>query len=363
MKKTRKKISKFLSKIFVTNSHHELWVASSIVLLAVFAVTAFYAYQPDFQHSVNTLLWGTQQTTATSPGLFTLPVTVVYDSSSADQKSKMDQFLAGMVNPQQALQSTVLQTQWYDYHSPQAQALMAKSGLKYLPQIYIDPVIQTHPQFKAMSTYLNNQNGLYFIRLASLENLAVPPANGAHFQGADPVKAKVILQDYETYSSDQSAALDQTLQKILKDFPQNVSIVYKHFEPGDINNLIAQAAECASDQNKFFEMRSSIYKGQAAMIQKLNGLINTADPSSSQKIISYLNDMLDGYAQNLHLDSKSFQTCMTNVTYQKSIEAETLDALNYGISTAPTLIIDQQMENTVPDYDNLKSLIQAELAK
>jgi len=45
------------------------------------------------------------------------------------------------------------------------------------------------------------------------------------------------------------------------------------------------------------------------------------------------------YAQDLNLDAASFETCMTERTYQAQVQADSDFALNLGVSSTPTFFI------------------------
>ncbi len=368
-----KKIQKFFSHVFEKNSHHSLWIASSLGLAVIFIFSLFYSFNAGFQVSVDGLLWGkrqspdqekpittivvaTQQGTQQNIPLFHLPVTVVYNTDSSEQKARMDQFLGNLADPQRALTSSELQVTWLDYKTPAAQDLMKKSGIHYLPQIFIDPSIEQHPQFKAMGQYLNKKDGIYYIRIASLQTLSSPPVTDGHLSGTDPSTAKTVLQVYESYTSDQSKAMDETLKRLRAEKPDGLSVIYKHFEPSDIFNLIAQGTECANDQNKFLEMREQIFSGQPEMLKQMEKLL-TQNPADPTKVEAYLQKLLQGYAQKIKLNTKNFQDCMKSNTHQKVIQMQTLDALDYGVSTLPSLFINNDLKTGPLSYDEIiKSL-------
>ncbi len=352
----KKKIEKFFRHIFVTNADHEIWIVSAVVLFLIMVVFGAYSYQPDFNRSVNTLLWGTQQQSGTQGKLFHLPVTVVYNTASEDQKMKMDQFLQNLTDPTQALADTDLQTTWLDAKDPKAVVLIKQSGLKYLPQIFVDVSIEEHPQFKALQQYLTKKDNFYFIRLAPLENLEVPPVDGGHAAGADPSTAKVVIQAYESYACDHCATAQDTLKQIIKDYP-TVSVVYKHFEPGDLFNQIAQGAECAADQDKFTEMQDKLFKGQSEMLQKFQTF------TKAEEATAYVSTTLEADAKALRLNVSLFQTCMANKVHQVAIDKQTLDAIDYGINAPPAFFINKNFRSGLLSYDEFKSIIEEELKK
>lgn len=351
----KKNIKKWLTYLFVDNADHQIWMISAVVLFLSFGLFAGYTYQPDFNRSVNTLLWGTQQVVEERESIFHLPVTVVYNSASEDQKMRMDQFLENLTDPQQALVSTELQPKWLDAKSPEAKTLIEQSGLKYLPQIFVDPSIEQHPQFEAMKQYLAKNGNTYFIRLAPLEHLEVPTATTGYVDGADPSKAKVVIQAYESYSCDHCAEANVTLKKIMAAYPSAVSVVYKHFEPGSVYSQIAQGADCAADQQRFSAMQKQLFDGQGKMLEKLQAV------TSEEEASTYVHSMLLGYAKKIGTNSKVFETCLNDKVHEKAIEAQTVEAVNYGVNGPPAFFINKRYESGLLTYDEFKTIIDEEL--
>ena len=372
MNKIKKKLTAFFKHIFVKNADHEIWIASSIVLFLVFLLFALYLFQPEFNKSVNTVLWGgTQQITGTSQSqqkLFQLAVTVVYDSSSTEQKTKMDTFLANMTDPTVALKGTELLTTWIDSKDPKAQNLISQSGLKYLPQVFIDSSIEQHPQFQAIKQYLNKVANSYFIRVAPIEMIQPPVANIADPVSSDPNQAKAVIIVYDRQFCDACATLEKTFTGLLKQYGKQLSIVYRHFDPGDVANGYAQGVDCAGDQNKFFEMRNKLYADQAALSPKIDAVLaklpNTTDQNAAELAAKpLLQNELTVAAQSLKLNMKDFQSCLDTGKYKASIDGQTLDALNYGVNDAPTFFVNGKLETGNLPVDQLKTLIDAELKK
>lgn len=369
MKKIKKKLAAFFKHIFVTHADHDMWIATSVVLFLGLFLFVLYLFQPEFNKSVNALLWGTQQAGGQiQQKLFKLPVTVVYNSSSTDQKTKMDGFLANMTDPTTALKDTELQTTWLDSKDPKAQQLISRSGLKYLPQVFIDGSIEQHPQFQALKQYLNKAGDSYFIRLAPLEMVQPPSAKADDHVSNDPNAAKVVIAVYERQFCDACADFQKTLDGLLKQYGKQLSVVYRHFDPGTVANGYAQGTECAGDQNKYFEMRQKLYADQSVLSPKLeSALSGLADPNDQNAAAAaaqpILQNELQQAAKSLKLNMKDFQACLDSAKYKASIDAQTLDALNYGVNEPPTFFVNGKIQTGAMPSDQLKALIDAELKK
>ena len=88
----------------------------------------------------------------------------------------------------------------------------------------------------------------------------------------------------------------------------------------------AQAAHCASDQGKFWEMKDLLFKNQ----NKLDA------------------DSLAGYAtKDLALDPDIFKKCMADGKHLKEISAEAKYAQSLGITGTPTFIVGKTAGDSV----------------
>jgi protein-disulfide isomerase len=112
----------------------------------------------------------------------------------------------------------------------------------------------------------------------------------------------------------------------------------------------AQAAHCASDQGKFWEMKDLLFKNQ----KKLDA------------------DSLTGYAtKNLGLDADSFRKCMADGQHLKEIGAEARYAQSLGITGTPTFIVGKTAGDSVEGrviigavpYDKFAAIINEALEK
>lgn len=112
----------------------------------------------------------------------------------------------------------------------------------------------------------------------------------------------------------------------------------------------AQAAHCASDQGKFWEMKDLLFKNQ----NKLDA------------------DSLAGYAtKDLGLDADAFKKCMSDGKHLKEIGAEARYAQSLGITGTPTFIVGKTAGDTVEGrvivgavpYDNFAAVINEALEK
>lgn len=100
-------------------------------------------------------------------------------------------------------------------------------------------------------------------------------------------------------------------------------IVYRHLlQLGEESLRAAEAAECAGDQGKFWEMRDAIYRNQAS-------LYTTSDVGAA---LAYL-------AQTINLDLNEYYVCVQSRTHRARIEADFRAAQDAGVRSRPVFDI------------------------
>jgi protein-disulfide isomerase len=79
----------------------------------------------------------------------------------------------------------------------------------------------------------------------------------------------------------------------------------------------AEAARCAGDQNKYWELRDALYS-------------NAAPPSE---------DVIKKASEGLGLDAKGFQVCLDSDKYKADVQRDASDAATLQISGTPTFVL------------------------
>lgn len=81
-----------------------------------------------------------------------------------------------------------------------------------------------------------------------------------------PDSAAITIIEYGDFQDKTSAQLYTILSQLLSKYPEDVSLVFRHFpltEQLDKDQLAAQAAEAAGEQGKFWEFAKLLYSGQS----------------------------------------------------------------------------------------------------
>ena len=90
-------------------------------------------------------------------------------------------------------------------------------------------------------------------------------------------------------------------------------------------NKAAQAAHCAGDQGKFWEMRDTLFRNNANL-----GI-----------------EQLPGYAREIGLDGDAFDACLSSERHQAQIKQDSQEANRIRITGTPSFIIGKTAGDTV----------------
>ena len=141
--------------------------------------------------------------------------------------------------------------------------------------------------------------------------------------GTSPVKgpknAPITFIAYNDFQCPFSKRVQPTIDQLMKNNPQNVKIVFKHFPLGFHKDAIgaAEAAMAAGAQGKFWEMHDKIF--------------------ANQEKISI--DNLKGYAQELKLNMTKFNADLESHRFKPAIDEDTQTAGQLGVRGTPTVFV------------------------
>ncbi len=146
-----------------------------------------------------------------------------------------------------------------------------------------------------------------------------PVTKADHVRG--PANAPVTMIEWSDYECPFCQRFHETMQQIMNDsdLKGKVKWVFRHyplsFHPEA--TPAALAAECASEQGKFWEFTDAVYAGQAE--------IGTA--------------LFDKIAGQLGLNKSKFDSCVSSKKYQSVIDADRASGNKAGVTGTPGTII------------------------
>jgi protein-disulfide isomerase len=166
-------------------------------------------------------------------------------------------------------------------------------------------------------------------------------AGNAPFAG--PASAKVTILHYFDYQCPFCVRVAPTLDQILKNYPNDVRVVYKmhplSFHPNAMP--AAQAALAANAQGKFAPMNTKLLASSSAL--------------SRDKYLQF--------ASEIGLDVKRFTNDLDTNAYKAAIDAEAAEAVKVGATGTPASFVNGRFISGAAPYESFKKIIDEELAK
>lgn len=159
-----------------------------------------------------------------------------------------------------------------------------------------------------------------------------------------PSNAKVTLIEISDFQCPYCQRHSATMDQIMKDYDGKVRKVWINFPLTSIHPQAmkaSEAAECAGDQGKFWEMHNKIFDNISALSV----------------------DNLKQYAADLKLNAAKFNSCLDEGKYAEKIQAQMAAAQAAGVSGTPGTFVNGQLVKGAYPYETFKQIIDQELAK
>lgn len=144
----------------------------------------------------------------------------------------------------------------------------------------------------------------------------------------------------------------ETLPQIKKEYIDTgrVKFVYRDF-PLDFHQgakPAAEGAECARDQNKFWEMHDAIFNEQE---------------KQGQGTIQFTKTDVIKWAGEIGLDMSKFNQCLDSGKYKQEVEKDIADGLAAGVNGTPATFINGRLVSGAQPLAAFKAVIDEELKK
>jgi protein-disulfide isomerase len=161
------------------------------------------------------------------------------------------------------------------------------------------------------------------------------PARGAE-------NAPVTIIEFSDFQCPYCGRAYETIEEVMKNYGGKVRLVYRQF-PLNIHQNAQKAAEaslCAGDQNKFWEMYSTLFQHQGSLE------------------VEHLKE----YAKQLGLDADKFNKCVDSGEKASAVSADMAAGEAAGVNATPTFYVNgTELSGALP-YEDFASTIDDELA-
>jgi len=155
--------------------------------------------------------------------------------------------------------------------------------------------------------------------------------------------APVIIVEFSDFECPFCGKATNTLTQIENDYGDKIKVYFREFPlPIHQNVLIAaEAAECANEQGRFWEMHDTLFANQNALET----------------------DNLKQFAKDLGLDTEKFNECIDSKNTTSIIQSDIAVGTDYGVQGTPTFFINGKKFVGAQPYSEFKKIIDEELAK
>ncbi len=224
----------------------------------------------------------------------------------------------------------------------------AKAGGKALPPLDqvkgdIARYIKQQKQQEALRAYWDKLRADAKVEtlLPAYQPPRVEVAADGPSKGAE--KAPVTIVEFSDFQCPYCSRAETTVNEVMARYKDKVRLVYRDFPLPFHENAekAAEAAHCAGDQGKYWEMHGRLFANQQALDVKA----------------------LKGYARDLGLDQAKFDKCLDSGAKAKLVEANKKAGEEAGVSGTPAFFVNGMMISGAQPVENFSTLIDGELAK
>lgn len=158
-----------------------------------------------------------------------------------------------------------------------------------------------------------------------------------------PQDASITIVEFYDFNCPHCRAFYPTLRRLSVEYKDTVHFILKDMPViTDDSEILAQAAECAHDQDRFWEFHDKAFA-------RANENLSADD----------IPDIIKG----ISINQDQFYTCIESGRYEKEVAADLDAGLAAGVTGTPTLFINgHKISGEVP-YDILKRIIDTSLNK
>lgn len=144
----------------------------------------------------------------------------------------------------------------------------------------------------------------------------------------------------------------ESLNQLKKEYIDTgkVSFVYRDY-PLSFHPMAepsAQAAECAGDQDKYWEMHDKIFGEEDKL---------------GQGTVTYTVQDLKLWASQIGLNPVKFNQCLDSGKYKEEVQKDFNDGTSAGVSGTPSIFINGRLIVGAQPYQSFKAIIEEELKK
>lgn len=176
-----------------------------------------------------------------------------------------------------------------------------------------------------------------------LEPPRLHPKIMAHSPARGPEDAPVTLIEYTDFQCPFCGRAQATLETLRERYGKDLRMVFKNLPLAMHHNsrTAAEAAMCAKDQGKFWEMHDWLFSHHNELDQ--------------EHILTQ--------ALEMKLDVEALKKCMADGTHSTEIDADVAEAGSFGITGTPGFVVNGRLVTGAQPVENFEAIINEELGR
>jgi len=158
-----------------------------------------------------------------------------------------------------------------------------------------------------------------------------------------PATAPITIVEFSDFECPYCSRAEETVSEVMRVYGDKIRLVFRDLPLPNHANApkAAEAAHCAGEQGKYWEMHAKLFANQRAL-----------DIAS-----------LKGYAKDLKLDQAKFDKCLDSGATAPIVEASKKVGNEAGVNGTPAFFVNGILISGAQPFDAFKEVIDAELAQ
>jgi len=183
---------------------------------------------------------------------------------------------------------------------------------------------------------------------AAVRILLDPPRVNVALAADDPAKgpanAPVTIVEFSDFQCPFCSKVTGTLKQVEEKYGDKLRVVFRDFPLTSIHNNAAKAAEaaqCANDQGKFWEMHDKLFANQSKLAV----------------------EALKQSATEIGLNADAFNQCLDSGKFAAEVQKDVEDGMSYGVASTPAFFINGRYLSGAQPLESFTTVIEEELAR
>ena len=210
-----------------------------------------------------------------------------------------------------------------------------------------DTLEQMGPQIRQFLTSQRRGEAMASLRKTAVVDVRLDPPRAsvaATGPSRGPADAPVTIVEFSDYQCPFCSRAEPTVQEVLRRYPTEVRLVYRHFPLDSIHpraRPASEAAACADQQNQFWSYHEKLFANQRSL--------GDAD--------------LLRYAEEIGLDTEAFESCRQSNEVKQIVSKDQRAGAAAGATGTPAFYINGIHLSGARPIDDFVDVIESELER